>query len=242
MATQGQSTAPSRQPQHQGFGAPFGETLTHPGSTTLDDVRDLLHRLISSVSELSIRVAETEEATKDVQATVENISQQVDIIAGKVDEPRTPEQTNPTRAVDQTPRPGVSGKPKVKLEPPANIEWHSIHSDDESGAEDPGPTTSPNPSKGRTPSVPLATAACSVSQTPGGTIKPIKVKALEPFKGGTGTEAKQWVARMSGWLRLSMSQFNTDKDIITFLLVNMEGAASAWALPHLANIGTDKVS
>ncbi|CCO37870.1 hypothetical protein BN14_12030 [Rhizoctonia solani AG-1 IB] len=39
-----------------------------------------------------------------------------------------------------------------------------------------------------------------------------------------------------------MSQFDTDKDVITFLLVNMEGAASAWALPHLANIGTDKAT
>ncbi|CEL53449.1 hypothetical protein RSOLAG1IB_11381 [Rhizoctonia solani AG-1 IB] len=197
MATQGQSTAPSRQSQHQGFGTPFGEALTHPGSTTLDDVCNLLHQLISSVSKLSIRVAETEEATKDVQATVKNISQQVNIIAGKVDKPRTPEQANPTRTVDQTPRPGVSGGPKVKLEPPANIEWHSIHSNDKSGAEEPDPATSQKTSKGCTPSVPLTTAARSLSQTPGGTIKPIKVKAPEPFKGGTGTEAKQWVARMS---------------------------------------------
>ncbi|CCO36486.1 hypothetical protein BN14_10622 [Rhizoctonia solani AG-1 IB] len=158
MATQGQPTAPTRQPQHQGFGTPFGEALTHPGSMTLDDIRNLLNRLISSISKLSIRVAETEEATKDVQATVKNISQQVDIIAGKVDEPRTPEQANPTTAVDQTPRPGTMGKPRVKLEPPANIEWHSIHSDDESGAEDPDPTTSK-----RTPSVSLATAARSIS-------------------------------------------------------------------------------
>ncbi|CCO35763.1 hypothetical protein BN14_09883 [Rhizoctonia solani AG-1 IB] len=242
MATQGQPTASTGQPQHQGFGTPFGETLTHPGSTTLDDVRDLLHRLIASVSELSVRVAETEEATKDVRATVKNISQQVDIIAGKVDEPRTPEQTNPTGTVDQTPRPGASGKPRVKLEPPANIEWHSIHSDDESETENPGPAISPKSNKGRTPSVPLATAARSISRTPGGTVKPIKVKAPEPFKGGSGTEAKQWAARMSGWLRLSMSQFDTDKDVITFLLVNMEGAASAWALPHLANIGTNKAT
>ncbi|CCO34610.1 Retrotransposon-derived protein PEG10 OS=Mus musculus GN=Peg10 PE=1 SV=2 [Rhizoctonia solani AG-1 IB] len=185
-------------------------------------------------------VAETEEATKDVQTTVENISQQVDVIAGKVNEPRTPEQANPTTTVDRTPRPGAS-KPRVKLEPPANIEWHSVHSD-KSEAEDPEPMTRSSGHKARTPSVPLATAARSISRTPGGTIKPIKVKAPEPFKGGTGMEAKQWAARMSGWLRLSMSQFDTDEDVITFLLVNMEGAASAWALPHLANIGTDKAT
>jgi hypothetical protein len=201
----------------------------------------LLNRLILSVSELAVRVAETEEATKDVQTTVKNISQQVDHIAGKVNEPRTPDQGHPLTAVDQTPRPGTSGKQQVKLEPPANLEWHSIHSD-ESEAERPEPTTRSSKHKARTSSVPLSTATRSISQTPGGTIKPIKVKAPEPFKGGTGTEAKQWAARMSGWLRLSMSQFNTDEDVITFLLVNMEGAASAWALPHLANISTDKAT
>jgi hypothetical protein len=50
------------------------------------------------------------------------------------------------------------------------------------------------------------------------------------------------MARMSGWLRLSVTQFETEEDVITFLLVNMEGTASAWALPHLANMGTDKAT
>ncbi|CEL52835.1 hypothetical protein RSOLAG1IB_11180 [Rhizoctonia solani AG-1 IB] len=142
MATPSQPTITPGQPQHQGFGTPFGEALAHLGSTTLDDICNLLHHLITSVSKLSTRVAETEEATKDVQATVENISQQVNIIAGKVDKPRTPEQANPTTMVDQTPRPGISGKSRVKLEPPANLEWHSVHSDDKSGAEDPAPMSS----------------------------------------------------------------------------------------------------
>ncbi|CCO37008.1 Retrotransposon-derived protein PEG10 AltName: Full=Embryonal carcinoma differentiation-regulated protein [Rhizoctonia solani AG-1 IB] len=238
MATPSQPTVTSGQPQHQGFSAPFGEALTHPGSTTMDDLRDLLHRLISSVSELSTRVAETKEATKEVRATVENISQQVDIIAGKVDEPRTPEKGNTVTTVDQTPRPGPSGKQRVKLEPPANLEWHSIHSDDESEREDPAPATHP----ARAATILIGAASRSLSRTPGGTLKPIKVKAPEPFKGGTGTEAKQWSARMSGWLRLSATQFEREEDVITFLLVNMEGAASAWALPHLANIGTDKAT
>jgi hypothetical protein len=204
----------------------------------MDDLRNLLHRLISSVSELSTRVAETEEATKDVRATVENISQQVDIIAGKVDKPRTPEKGNPITTVDQTPRPGPSGRQRVKLEPPANLEWHSIHSDDESERKDPAPATKP----ARAATISIGAASRSLSRTPGGTLKPIKVKAPEPFKGGTGTEAKQWSARMSGWLRLSATQFEREEDVITFLLVNMEGAASAWALPHLANIGTDKAT
>jgi hypothetical protein len=73
-------------------------------------------------------------------------------------------------------------------------------------------------------------------------LKPIKVKAPEPFKGGSGTEAKQWLARMNGWLRLSATQFNTEEDVVTFLLVNMEGTASSWALPHLANMGSNKAT
>ncbi|CCO35256.1 hypothetical protein RSOLAG1IB_12016 [Rhizoctonia solani AG-1 IB] len=163
MATPSQPTITPGQPQHPGFSTPFGETLAHPGSTTMDDLRNLLHCIIASVSELSVRVAKTEEATKDVRATVKNISQQVDIIAGKVDKPRTPDQGNPATTVDQTPRPGTSGKPRVKLEPPANVEWHSIHSDDKSGAKDPAPLSSPKTSKARTTSIPLATAARSIS-------------------------------------------------------------------------------
>ncbi|CCO31929.1 similar to pol polyprotein [Rhizoctonia solani AG-1 IB] len=224
MATPAQPATTLGQSQHQGLVSPFGETLTHLGSTTLDDVHNLLHRLITAVSELTTRVAETKEATKDVRTTVENISQQVDVIAGKVEAPRTPEQSHP----------------RVKLEEPAQI-WHSLLSEDESEPEaDPGVKS--NTSKICATSIPLAPTTRLASRTPGGSIKPIKVKAPKPFKGGSGTEAKQWMARMSGWLRLSVTQFETEEDVITFLLVNMEGSASAWALPHLANIGTDKAT
>ncbi|CCO35468.1 Retrotransposon-derived protein PEG10 AltName: Full=Embryonal carcinoma differentiation regulated protein [Rhizoctonia solani AG-1 IB] len=239
MATPSQPTATHGQPQHQGLLSPFGETSTHPGSTTLDDVRDLLHRLITAVSDLTTRVAETEEATKDVRVTVESISQQVDIIAGKVDGPRTPEQVNPIRTVDETPRAGTMGRQRVKIEEPAPV-WHSLILEDESETET--TTRASNTSRIRAASIPLNPATRSASRTPGGSTKPIKVKAPEPFKGGSGTEAKQWMARMSGWLRLSVTQFETEEDVITYLLVNMEGTASAWALPHLANMGTDKAT
>ncbi|CCO35826.1 hypothetical protein BN14_09946 [Rhizoctonia solani AG-1 IB] len=86
--------------------------------------------------------------------------------------------------------------------------------------------------------IPVGPIGRSPSRTPGGSLKPIKVKALEPFKGGTRTEAKQWLARMNRWLRLSATQFNTEEDVVTFLLVNMEGTALSWVLPHLANMGT----
>jgi hypothetical protein len=47
---------------------------------------------------------------------------------------------------------------------------------------------------------------------------------------------------MNGWLRLSATQFNTEEDVVTFLLVNMEGTASSWALPHLANMGSNRAT
>ncbi|CCO34953.1 hypothetical protein RSOLAG1IB_11798 [Rhizoctonia solani AG-1 IB] len=239
MATPSQPTTTLGQPQHQGLLSPFGEASTHPGSTTLDDVHDLLHRLITAVSKLTTRVAETEEATKDVRVTVESISQQVDIIAGKVDEPRTPEQVNPIQTIDKTPQAGTTGRQRVKIKEPAPV-WHSLISEDKSAPK--VVTSAGNTSRIRTASIPLTPTTRLASQTPGGSTKPIKVKAPEPFKGGSGTEAKQWMARMSRWLRLSVTQFETKEDVITYLLVNMEGTALAWALPHLANIGTDKAT
>jgi hypothetical protein len=160
MATLSQPTATPGQPQHQGLLSPFGEAPTHPGSTTLDEVRDLLHRLITAVSKLTTRVAETEEATKDVRVTVESISQQVDIIAGKVDEPQTPEQVNPVRTVDKTPRAGTTGRQRVKIEEPAPV-WHSLISEDESEAE--AATPAANTSRIHAASIPLVPTTRSAS-------------------------------------------------------------------------------
>ncbi|CCO33942.1 hypothetical protein RSOLAG1IB_11467 [Rhizoctonia solani AG-1 IB] len=70
-----------------------------------------------------------------------------------------------------------------------------------------------------------------------GALTKVKVKAPEPYKGGIGADAKQWLACMMGWLTISGSQFANNKDIIMFLLINMEGAAAGWALPHIALIG-----
>jgi hypothetical protein len=35
------------------------------------------------------------------------------------------------------------------------------------------------------------------------------------------------MARMSGWLQLSITQFETEEDVVMYLLVNMEGMALA---------------
>jgi hypothetical protein len=186
---------------------------------------------------------------------VENISQQVDGIATKVNEPRTPEQANPVQQVDETPRATTSttGK-KVTIAPPANPirPWYRANTP---GTDDGGfslfdppdvkpliPAPASQATSLGASAIPVGLIGRSPSRTPGGTLKPIKVKAPEPFKGGSGTEAKQWLARMNRWLWLSATQFNSEEDVVTFLLVNMEGTASAWALPHLANMGSNRAT
>ncbi|CCO37613.1 Retrotransposable element Tf2 155 kDa protein type 1 [Rhizoctonia solani AG-1 IB] len=247
MATPSQPTSAAGQHLDQGIPTPAG-TTAHQGPATLDEIRDLLHFFGDAISELTRRISQNEEVTRDVRTTVENISQQVDSIATKVNEPRTPEQANPVQSVDETPRATTSttGK-RVTIAPTDPIRpWfrpQTPGTDDEGFSLFDGPDikplipapTSRSTSLGAS-AIPIRPTERSPSRTPGGTLKPIKVKAPEPFKGGSGTEAKQWLARMNGWLRLSATQFNSEEDVVTFLLVNMEGSASAWALPHLANM------
>ncbi|CCO37240.1 Retrotransposon-derived protein PEG10 AltName: Full=Embryonal carcinoma differentiation-regulated protein [Rhizoctonia solani AG-1 IB] len=254
MATPAQPTATLGEPQHQGLISPFGETPAHPGPATLDEIRDLLHLFGDAISELTRRISANEEVTKDVRTTVENISQQVDNIATKVNEPRTPEQAHPVQQVDETPRATTSATGKrVTIAPADPIRpWYRNHTpatDDEGFSLFDAPEVKPlipAPTPRATSlgasTIPIGPIGRSPSRTPGGTLKPIKVKAPEPFKGGSGTEAKQWLARMNGWLRLSATQFNTEEDVVTFLLVNMEGTASSWALPHLANMGSNRAT
>ncbi|CCO34374.1 Retrotransposon-derived protein PEG10 AltName: Full=Embryonal carcinoma differentiation-regulated protein [Rhizoctonia solani AG-1 IB] len=180
-------------------------------------------------------------ATSSTDSSQQCLNSQQGLRRQKKQQRITPEQGNPIQTVDETPRAGATSKHRVKLEEPARI-WHSLLSEDESEVKGTSPAAKPSTSGIRAASIPLTQTTRSASRTPGGTTKPIKVKAPKPFKGGSGTEAKQWMARMSGWLRLSVTQFETEEDIITYLLVNMEGAASAWALPHLANIGTNKAT
>ncbi|CCO34540.1 Retrotransposon-derived protein PEG10 AltName: Full=Embryonal carcinoma differentiation regulated protein [Rhizoctonia solani AG-1 IB] len=253
MATPSRPASASGQYLDQGVPTPAG-TTAHQGPATLDEIRDLLHFFGDAISELTRRISQNEEVTKDVRTTVENISQQVDSIATKVNEPRTPEQANPVQPVDETPRATTSttGK-RVTIAPTDPIRpWfrpQTPGTDDEGLSLFDGPDIKPlipapaprSTSLGAS-AIPIRPTGRSPSRTPGGTLKPIKVKAPEPFKGGSGTEAKQWLARMNGWLRLSATQFNTEEDVVTFLLVNMEGTASSWALPHLANMGSNRAT
>ncbi|CCO37460.1 Retrotransposon-derived protein PEG10 AltName: Full=Embryonal carcinoma differentiation-regulated protein [Rhizoctonia solani AG-1 IB] len=231
MATPSRPTSALGQHLDQGIPVTAG-TPPHQGPATLDEVRNLLLFFGDAISKLTRRMSQNEEVTKEVRTTVKNISQQVDNIAIKVNEPRTPEQAHPIQPVDETPRATTSATGKrVTIAPADPIRpWYKNHTpttDDDGFSLFDAPDVKPL--------IPAPT-------TPGGTLKPIKVKAPEPFKGGSGTEAKQWLARMNGWLRLSATQFNTKEDIVTFLLVNMEGSASAWALPHLANMGSNRAT
>ncbi|CCO32326.1 hypothetical protein BN14_06385 [Rhizoctonia solani AG-1 IB] len=199
--------------QHTDQGIPAPTgTTPHPGPATLDDICNL-QLLGHAISNLNQRVAANKETTQEVRTMVENVSQQVDGIANKSNHQHYGKKDEEEFSLFD----GPNIKPLI-----------------------PAPTSQAT-SLGAS-AIPINPTDRSLSRTPGGTLKPIKVKAPEPFKGGTGTEAKQWLACMNGWLRLSATQFNTEEDVVTFLLVNMEGAASSWALPHLANMGSNRAT
>ncbi|KAF8755413.1 hypothetical protein RHS01_05097 [Rhizoctonia solani] len=66
----------------------------------------------------------------------------------------------------------------------------------------------------------------------------VKVDHPDAFKGKIGLEAKQWLTCMLAWVRLNQRQFPSDLEVLSFLLMNMEEAAGAWAHPHLDQLGS----
>ncbi|KAF8695821.1 hypothetical protein RHS03_07886, partial [Rhizoctonia solani] len=66
----------------------------------------------------------------------------------------------------------------------------------------------------------------------------VKVDHPNAFKGKIGLEAKQWLTRMLAWVCLNQRQFPLDLEVLSFLLMNMEEAAGAWAHPHLDQLGS----
>ncbi|KAF8750652.1 hypothetical protein RHS01_09080 [Rhizoctonia solani] len=75
---------------------------------------------------------------------------------------------------------------------------------------------------------------------PGAASSPLHCKGGPPdaFKGKIGLEAKQWLTRMLAWVCLNQRQFPLDLEVLSFLLMNMEEAAGAWAHPHLDQLGS----
>ncbi|KAF8760793.1 Retrotransposon gag protein [Rhizoctonia solani] len=68
----------------------------------------------------------------------------------------------------------------------------------------------------------------------------VKVDHPDAFKGKIGSEAKQWLTRMLAWVCLNQRQFPSDLEVLSFLLMNMEEAAGAWAHPHLDQLGSHR--
>ncbi|KAF8758450.1 Retrotransposon gag protein [Rhizoctonia solani] len=156
-----------------------------------------------------------------VWTNVENISQAVDTVKDGLAQlqqsrgPHTPEEQKPP-AVEETPRAAPKAQPPHPFQPLSLLFlpfW--------TGSSPQGP-----------PPAPVTTLA----QPPAPST--VKVDHPDAFKGKIGSEAKQWLTRMLAWVCLNQRQFPSDLEVLSFLLMNMEEAAGAWAHPHLDQLGS----
>ncbi|CCO35167.1 similar to pol polyprotein [Rhizoctonia solani AG-1 IB] len=214
----------------------------HPGAeigdqgATLESIQRLVILLTGQVASLSQQIRDRDQEFQDLRAMVEETNQIV------TRAPATPEKTTAGKDVHQTPRPftlfdnpSSSLAAAAAINPAGTTQRALPHFALPSNPVKPPPSShSASPSQ-RTSCSPSPVRA-STAPTLGALTK-VKVKAPEPYKGGIGADAKQWLARMMGWLTISGSQFANNKDVIMFLLINMEGTAAAWALPHIMLIG-----
>ncbi|CCO32971.1 Retrotransposon-derived protein PEG10 AltName: Full=Embryonal carcinoma differentiation regulated protein [Rhizoctonia solani AG-1 IB] len=212
-------------------GAPLGVQ-----SALLESIQRLVILLTGQVASLSQQIRDRDQEFQDLRAMVEETNQIV------TREPATPEKNTAGKDVHQTPRPfSLFNNPSSSLATAATINPVGTTQRAHPAFALPQPKVKPPPSShsaissrrsSRSPSPNQASTAPAL-----GALTKVKVKALEPYKGGIGADAKQWLARMMGWLTISGSQFASNRDVIMFLLINMEGTAAAWALPHIALIG-----
>ncbi|CCO36888.1 Retrotransposon-derived protein PEG10 AltName: Full=Embryonal carcinoma differentiation regulated protein [Rhizoctonia solani AG-1 IB] len=206
---------------------------------SLESIQRLVILLTGQVASLSQQIRDRDQEFQDLRAMVEETNQAV-TRAG----PSTPEVKPAGADVQQTPRAfGLWGnKPNPALATAATINPSGASQRALPNFALPSNPVKPPPSShssSRRSSRSRSPLRASTAPTLGALTK-VKVKAPEPYKGGLGADAKQWLARMMGWLTISGSQFASNKDIIMFLLINMEGTAAAWALPHIALIGEKK--
>ncbi|KAF8748554.1 hypothetical protein RHS01_10770 [Rhizoctonia solani] len=153
--------------------------------------------------------------------------------------PHTPEEQKPP-AVEETPRAAPKAKPIGKAQPflgaPAPIISTGAPRRNPLSLFNPYPSLSfpsgPAPTSQGPPPAPIVTLA----QPPAPST--VKVDHPDAFKGKIGSEAKQWLTQMLAWVRLNQRQFPTDLEVLSFLLMNMEEAAGAWAHPHLDQLGS----
>ncbi|CCO34448.1 hypothetical protein RSOLAG1IB_11727 [Rhizoctonia solani AG-1 IB] len=207
---------------------------------TLESIQQLVILLTGQVASLSQQIRDRDQEFQDLQALVKETNQVVTREA-----PATPEKTTVGKDVHQTPRPftlfnnpGSSLAAAASINPAGTTQRALPHFALPSNPVKPPPSSHSAVSSQRTSRSPSPVRA-STAPTLGALTK-VKVKAPEPYKGGIGADAKQWMARMMGWLTISGLQFANDKDIIMFLLINMEGTAAAWALPHIALVGSKR--
>ncbi|KAF8667211.1 Retrotransposon gag protein [Rhizoctonia solani] len=184
---------------------------------------------------------------QEVQTNVKNILQTVNTVKDGPAQlqhsrgPHTPEEQKPP-AVEETPRAVPKAKPIGKAQPflgaPAPIISTGAPRRDPLSLFNPYPSSSfpsgPAPAPQGPPPAPIVTLA----QPP--VPSTVKVDHPDAFKGKIGSEAKQWLTHMLAWVCLNQRQFPLDLEVLSFLLMNMEEAAGAWAHPHLDQLGSHR--
>ncbi|KAF8759545.1 Retrotransposon gag protein [Rhizoctonia solani] len=246
MATRSRPPSRARSPVDQGQLEPlFPPASPELGEVSLERVIRLLWGLQAQVDRIERTLLEQNEINREVRTNVKNISQAVDVVKDGLAQlqhtrgPHTLKIKPP--AVEETPRAAPKAKPLGKAQPflggPA-----PIISTGPPGATpliiQPLPSSSfpsgPAPASQGPPPAPVSTPA----QPPAPST--VKVDHPDAFKGKIGSEAKQWLTRMLAWVRLNQRQFPSDLEVLSFLLMNMEEAAGAWAHPHLDQLGSHR--
>ncbi|QRW26423.1 Retrotransposon-derived protein PEG10 [Rhizoctonia solani] len=239
MATRSRPPSRARSPIDQGELGPFLPPASPElGKVSLKRVIRLLWGLQSQVDRIERTLSEQAEVSREVRTNVENISQTVDTVKDGLAQlqqsrgPHTPEERKPP-AVEETPRAAPKAEPIGKAQPflgaPAPIISTGAPRRDPLSLFNPYPSFPQGP-----PPAPIVTLA----QPPAPST--VKVDHPDAFKGKIGSEAKQWLTRMLAWVRLNQRQFPLDLEVLSFLLMNMEDAAGAWAHPHLDQLGSHR--
>ncbi|GAB1527740.1 hypothetical protein RhiTH_010928 [Rhizoctonia solani] len=248
MATRSRPPSRARSPIDQGELGPFLPPASPElGKVSLKRVIRLLWGLQSQVDRIERTLLEQVEISREVRTNIENVSQAVDVVKDGLARlqlprgPHTPKEQKPP-AVEETPRAAPKAKPLGKAQPflgaPAPIIPTGAPRRNPLSLFNPYPSSSfpsgPAPAPQGPPPAPIANQA----QPP--VPSTVKVDHPDAFKGKIGSEAKQWLTRMLAWVRLNQRQFPSDLEVLSFLLMNMEEAAGAWAHPHLDQLGSHR--
>ncbi|QRW26438.1 Retrotransposable element Tf2 protein [Rhizoctonia solani] len=248
MATRSRPPSRARSPVDQGQLEPlFLPASPELGKISLKRVIRLLWGLQSQVDRIEQALLEQAKVSQEVQTNVENILQMVNTVKDGLAQlqhaqgPHTPEEQKPP-AVEETPRAAPKAEPIGKAQPflgaPAPIISTGAPWRNPLSLFNPYPSSSfplgPAPAPQGPPPAPIVTPA----QPP--VPSTVKVDHPDAFKGKIGSEAKQWLTRMLAWVCLNQRQFPSDLEVLSFLLMNMEEAAGAWAHPHLDQLGSHR--